>query len=301
MKKAYTKVDPTHPYIRQLNAIKEHDVVVIDDIASPPLVGEAYIASNCLVIVCHQGQIINTDNEEYALREHDISVLLPDQIAIPLRVTPDFRATNVAVSRQFYNQLRLRYPYTRRTAFFRRRPPCRLTEPQFATALHLVDAIRDVSRSSGKHRNEMLIQLLSVLFNLLGEYHVANYPDEDTGRESLFSSFYEHIILHYRQSRELAYYANLHHLSAKYFATLIKAETGINATEWINSYTVVQAKMLLAARQDMTIQQISFFLGFSEQASFSRFFKSHTGVTPTAYREQQKGNSVAAGCGYDSM
>lgn len=279
-------IDLSHPYIRQLDAIKEHDVVVIDNIPAPPLVGQAYIASNCLIIVCHQGRIINDHSNEYALQAHDISILLPDQIAIPQRVTDDFRATNVAVSRAFFEQLRLRFPYSRSAALFRRRPPCHLNEQQFATCLDLVNSIRNISLSESPHRREMLMQLLCVLLNMLGEYHVANYPDEEAGKESLFSRFYENIILHYRESREMAYYAKLQHLTSKHFASVIKTETGISATEWITQYVVIQAKMLLDARQDMTVQQISFYLGFSEQASFSRFFKANTGLTPTEYREK---------------
>ncbi len=107
MKEITPEADPSHPYIRLLEDIKKHDVVVIDNIPAPPLVGQAYIAENCLVIVCHQGKIINVRNEEYALRAHDISVLLPQQYAMPERVTDDFRATNVAMSRQFYEQLQL--------------------------------------------------------------------------------------------------------------------------------------------------------------------------------------------------
>jgi len=279
------QADPSHPYIQLLEDIKKHDVVVIDNIPAPPLVGQAYIAENCLIIVCHQGQIINTHQPEYALRAHDISILLPEQYAMPERVTDDFRATNVAVSRQFYEQLLLRYPYTRCAALFRRQPPCSLTEQQFASALHLVNAIRDVSQSNSKHRQEMLLQLLSILLNRLGEYHMANHPGEELGKEGLFTCFYDHIMQHFRESRELAFYAKLQHLSPKRFATIIKNETGIPATEWITSFTITQAKMLLESRSEMTIQQISYYLGFSEQASFCRFFKVKTGHTPSEYRE----------------
>ncbi len=287
MKDINLQPDPTHPYIRLLDTLKEQDVIVIDNIPAPPLIGQAYIAEDCLIIVCHQGRIINMQNEEYALRAHDISILLPDQYAMPERVTDDFIATNVAMSRAFFEKLRLRYPYTRYASFFRRRPPCNLTEEQFARAMSMVNTIRDVSRSESKHRHEMLIQLLSILLNMLGECHVANYPDEEPGKESLFSRFYENIIGHYRVSRELTYYAKLQSLSAKHFATLIKAETGINATEWITNYAITQAKMLLNSRKDLTIQQISFFLGFSEQGSFSRFFKTNTGLTPSEFREKE--------------
>ncbi|MCR5181223.1 MAG: helix-turn-helix domain-containing protein [Bacteroidaceae bacterium] len=291
MKEINRKADPKHPYIRKLDAIKEREVVVIDNIKAPPLVGLAYIADNCLIIVSQQGSIINSHNEEYALRPHDISILLPDHFAMPERVTPDFVATNVALSRSFFEELRLRYPYTRYASLFRQRPPCHLTEEQFVSARKLVDTIRDVSEGDSPHRREMLLQLLCVLLNLLGEYHVANYPDEKAGKESLFSTFYENITLHYRESRELAYYAHLLNVTPKRLSAVILAETGIRAMQWITHYIVVQAKMLLDSRRDMSVQQISFYLGFSEQAAFCRYFKANTGLSPIAYRNTGKASS----------
>jgi AraC-like DNA-binding protein len=282
------QTDSSHPYIRNLKAIKEQDVVVIDNITGPPLIGEPYIACDCLIIVCHRGEIINDQADEFALKAHDISILLPDQIAIPLAVTDDFCATNIAISRELYLTLRYRYPYTRCVSLFRRRPPCHLTEEQYACVLDLVNLIRNISKSQSSHRKEMLIQLLSILINVLGEYHITNYPDEQAGRESLFSRFYESIIKYYRQSRQMAFYAKLHHLTPKYFSSLIKMETGISASEWITNYVITQAKMMLDSRKDMTIQQISLYLGFSEQASFSRFFKFKTGITPLEYRGGEK-------------
>ena len=60
---------------------------------------------------------------------------------------------------------------------------------------------------------------------------------------------------------EVAFYARLHHLTPKYFASLIKAETGIRSTEWITNYVIIQAKMLLDSHKEMTVQQISYHLG----------------------------------------
>lgn len=89
--------------------IDKRDVVVIDDIPSPPLVGEAYIASNLLIIVCQQGAILNDEVPEFALRTHDVSILMPDQIMLPKAITPDLRCTNIAISRRFYERLLHQY------------------------------------------------------------------------------------------------------------------------------------------------------------------------------------------------
>ncbi len=278
-------VDPSHPYIQHLDDIDERDVVVIDNIPSPPLVGEAYIASNLLIIVCHQGAILNDEVPEFALRAHDVSILMPDQILLPKAITPDLRCTNIAISRRFYERLLHQYPYTRFGSFYRRRPPCLLTEQQFTSVLDAVNLIRTVSRSESQHREERLVHLLCILLSMLGEYHAANYGDEKPGRESLFSRFYELLIKHHCESHEMAFYADKCCLSPKHFSEVIRRETGISANDWISTYITICAKTLLNSRGDMTVQQISHRLGFSEQASFSRFFKANTGMTPTEYRE----------------
>ena len=286
MKYNKQKVDPSHPYIQHLYDIDKRDVVVIDEIPSPPLVGEAYIASNLLIIVCQQGAILNDEVPEFALRTHDVSILMPDQIMLPKAITPDLRCTNIAVSRRFYERLLHQYPYTRFGSFYRRRPPCLLTEQQFASVLDAVNLTRTVSRLESPHREERLVQLLCILLSMLGEYHAANYGDEKPESESVFSRFYESLIQHHRQSREMAFYARLCCLSPKHFSEVIRHETGISVNKWISTYVIISAKTLLNSRKDMTIQQISHYLGFSEQASFSRYFKAATGLSPTEYRER---------------
>nr|MCR5712008.1 helix-turn-helix domain-containing protein [Prevotella sp.] len=68
---------------------------------------------------------------------------------------------------------------------------------------------------------------------------------------------------------------------------VIKEETGISALKWITDYVIIQAKMLLDSHQHLTIQQISHRLGFTEQSSFSRYFKANTGMTPSEYRRKE--------------
>ncbi len=103
----------------------------------------------------------------------------------------------------------------------------------------------------------------------------------------MFNKFEEIIIQHHRESREVAFYARQLCLSPKYFASVIKELTGISATEWINRYVIVEAKWLLLHQRNKSIQQIANYLGFTEQSSFSRFFKRYEGVTPNAFRQQK--------------
>ena len=42
--------------------------------------------------------------------------------------------------------------------------------------------------------------------------------------------------------------------------------------------------MLLHMRHDLTVQAISDMLGFDEQATFSRYFRRETGLSPSEFR-----------------
>ena len=79
--------------------------------------------------------------------------------------------------------------------------------------------------------------------------------------------------------------AELQNLTPKYFGTVSREATGIGVGEWIANYVIVQAKFLLRHQSNLTIQQVSNKLGFKEQTTFSRYFKTYTGMSPKEYRE----------------
>ena len=148
--------------------------------------------------------------------------------------------------------------------------------------------LHTVSLMESDNRWQMLGDLLEVLFLMLQDYRRQNGIDDHkyTPREVLFARFYRAITEHYQQSREVRFYADMFHLSPKHFAAIIKQHTNINALDWINSYVTIQAQTLLRYHHELTVQEIAIRLGFSEQASFSRFFKVNTGLSPTEYRER---------------
>lgn len=72
-------------------------------------------------------------------------------------------------------------------------------------------------------------------------------------------------------------------LSRPHFFKLFKENTGLTPNIYLNTLRVEEALNQLC-QTTRTIAGISDDLGFSSQASFSRFFSSHVGVAPREYR-----------------
>lgn len=67
-----------------------------------------------------------------------------------------------------------------------------------------------------------------------------------------------------------------------------------NFYELVNGYRVEEAKRLLADERNKnnTILSVGFEAGFNSKTTFNTVFKKFTGLTPTEYRERQKGHAM---------
>jgi signal transduction histidine kinase/DNA-binding response OmpR family regulator len=67
----------------------------------------------------------------------------------------------------------------------------------------------------------------------------------------------------------------------------VKALIGYNVNDYILNVRLQKAKFLLA-KENLTISEVSFRVGFASQGYFSTVFKSRFGVTPSEFKEKKK-------------
>ena len=72
-------------------------------------------------------------------------------------------------------------------------------------------------------------------------------------------------------------------LSRPHFFALFKEETSLTPNVYWNTLRMDEAMRQLQSRESLT--SVACNLGFTTQGNFSRFFRDHTGVPPTLYRE----------------
>ncbi len=276
---------------QQPHVIEERGLVVYDGIHNMPSYDEPFTTPYMVITLNVKGWVrAECDMQPVYFQPHDIAILPPRHILCAHESSADYHAILIAMSVPFQEEMKRLYPDIYLDNFhYIHQPAIPLNEEQFATVHQLILMIQTVSRIDNSSRRwSMLGDLLNVLFLLLQDYRQQNGINKEqlSAHEKLFIRFFKAITEHYTESREVHFYADLFHLTPKYFATIIKQHTNTNALEWINGYVTIQAKMLLRNQMQLTVQEIALQLGFPDQASFSRFFKTHTGMSPTEYRAQ---------------
>ncbi len=157
----------------------------------------------------------------------------------------------------------------------------------FRGVLNLIS--QELQRSIDKHSRELIVSNIELLLN----YCLRFYDRQFITREEInhgvvrkFSSLLDAYLAERAENEGLptvAYFADKCCYSPKYFGELVKTETGRTARDYINDRILSAAKKLLSD-ETLSISQLSQRLGFEYPQHFVRFFKSHTGATPSEYR-----------------
>ena len=280
---------PIHPMLTEKRLIEERGLMVFDNVRQMPSYDEPISTTFMAVVLNMEGWMsADCDMKRVDFRKHDLAVVSSHHVLCAKETSSDYRAMMIIMSAPFQNLLKQRFPDIYRDNFhYLFHPDFHLNDNQFDTVYKLFLLIDEVSKTDNTRREEMLCSLLEVLFLLLQDYRIENDLQfhKLSVREEMFLKFYQAIESNYQKSHEVKFYADMLNLSPKYFASVIKSHTGINAIEWINKYVTIQAKIMLRHQRSLPIQQIAKNLGFIDQAAFSRFFKHNTGLSPSQFRE----------------
>ena len=89
---------------------------------------------------------------------------------------------------------------------------------------------------------------------------------------------------HYKEQRNVEFYAEKMHISSKHLSRVIRNFTGKSVHQWIDEFVALEIKNLLKY-SNMSIQQISYALNFPNPSFMGQYFKRITGMTPGEYKK----------------
>ena len=170
--------------------------------------------------------------------------------------------------------------------------PCiRLTDKDLEFSSKYLELLADVMKTDIPNKREAVGSLLgSLLYVLSGfmkkgaEKQQEAQPDAANTRIKLVFEHFMSLVTEYHSvERNMAFYAGKLGLTPKYLSKLIKQVSGRSAPDWIDSFVILEAKNMLKYTDD-SIKEIVFKLNFPNPSVFYKFFKAHTGMTPSEYR-----------------
>ena len=148
---------------------------------------------------------------------------------------------------------------------------------------------QELHRAIDKHTRELIVSNIELLLNYCLRFYDRQFITREEINHSVVKKFIE-LLDDYISTKALrdglptvAYFADKCCLSNGYFGNLVRVETGRTAKDIISDHLLAHARQLLND-EALTVTMISNRLGFEYPQHFVRFFKSHTGKTPSAYR-----------------
>lgn len=131
-----------------------------------------------------------------------------------------------------------------------------------------------------------LLQLLHIELERLDER--ASLPVAAAEGTRFFERFRDLVVRQMRSHASVSDYCRQLGIGERRLNRICRAAVGVSPLNYIHRQLVEEAKRCLV-HTAMPISSIGYDLGFEDSAYFSRFFKKHTGVSPSAYAARHRG------------
>lgn len=241
-----------------------------------------------LVMFCLRGTMrVQLQLKEYVLSENDVLVVLPGTIGECLEVSAEAKVAVIGMSGHRLwkgQQSSLSMAFLR---FLTATPLIHISSTQMEECMILYHLMRKKLEQPGyKFKLEAIAGYLQVFFyngcQWLLEYDRQQVRKVESRQEKLFEAFLELVQTHYREHRNMCFYAEKLCLTPKYLSQVIWEVSDRYALDWIRDYVILEAKALLKSGR-YTVQQVGDFLNFANASFFGKYFKAAVGCTPRQY------------------
>lgn len=244
-----------------------------------------------LMALCLKGQAkYNIDTKEQTVKAGDLLFISERHIVDNYSASADFECLCIMVSTEFYHGfVQSVQNVSSLLLFSMNNPVVALTPSEVQVFSNYFHTIREKITNTGHHYRENLVKaLLLAMF-----YDMSNviYRVEQQGKkpqmraDALFSQFIRLLEQNFRSIRRVSWYAAQLFITPKYLSEVVKQTSKRTPNEWIDSYVILEARVLLKTTT-MSIKEIADELHFPSQSFLGKYFKEHVGVSPSEFRRQ---------------
>lgn len=102
---------------------------------------------------------------------------------------------------------------------------------------------------------------------------------------TLYERFMQLVQEHCMKEREVQFYAERLHITAKYLNFVCKQNSDVTASEWVQRYARERI-ILFLQNKNLNIAEIADTMEFSSRSFFTRYVKKLLGITPSEFRNR---------------
>jgi AraC family transcriptional regulator, transcriptional activator of pobA len=141
-------------------------------------------------------------------------------------------------------------------------------------------------RQPSPHRQGQIEALLTTLLVWASRKAMLLQPAQVSDKGSRHFARFERLIEeHYAGHHPVGYYAQQIGITSAHLNAIARGHAGKSALELIHERVLLEAKRNLAYTS-MTVNAVSYALGFADPAYFTRFFKRRIGLAPKDFQRQ---------------
>jgi AraC family transcriptional activator of pobA len=227
----------------------------------------------------------------YPLKKQSVLMLHPNTVRQYLEVSPDCRVVSISFTPKYLSGTDINKKNIDAFDFL-----LSLVNPLISVSIGETDilvSLLNILKYKMENdidlpfHDDVIINLFTAFIYEIGAYYKSrkeNMEIKGTRKEELTFRFLKLLPQHFVDQRSVQLYATMLNITPKYLSQAVKDITGKTAGEQIDDMVSIEAKILLT-NPSLTIAQIAENLNFSDQFSFSKFFKKQFGMSPSKYRQ----------------
>ncbi len=216
----------------------------------------------------------------------------PQTVYEMISVSDDFQSRMVSYKREFISALSLKFNRLITYRYFRQQMNIGVPfEPgELEVVWKSVNFLKYILESETEitYKKEIVEHLFSVFcYQMAGiiSKEDSNSMSQMSRQEEIVFIFLNDLAKYHQNERGLEFYAQRQSMTTRHLSAVVKDITGKSASQVIALIVMNEARVLLNS-SNKPVSEISSILGFSDQYSFSHFFKKHLGESPSDYRKQ---------------
>lgn len=237
--------------------------------------------------------VIEINNVSYDLDPGCIFILTPTHTCRLHKHNPDFKMRLLLLNSNEYN-MSVHLSYIVKSERWMKtyfNPVIRLTEREADTINRCTDRIvEQINRKECLNRVEFMklavtwhhMELDNILQERADEKNDNNKPL--TRQQHLARKLYNLVVNNFRKEHQVRFYSEQMCLTPQYLNQITTHTFGKTLSAIITDQLFTTARSMILS-SDMSLQEIANELNFPDQASFSKFIKKASGVSPNAMRK----------------